>query len=100
MDVTKNRLAILTDLLFDIILILAPYPSISIREKFVSRKRNHCYSHNNCLDYLRCNVYCRDYTKSNGNRSKGKGKAIPLKPITGPEGSRKLRLPDFETMGT
>jgi hypothetical protein len=29
-----------------------------------------------------------------------KGKAIPLQAWTGPEGSRKLRLPDFMTIGT
>jgi hypothetical protein len=29
-----------------------------------------------------------------------KGKAIPLQTLTGPEGSRKLRLPDFKTFGT
>jgi hypothetical protein len=28
------------------------------------------------------------------------GKAIPLQPWTGPEGSRRLRLPDFTTIGT
>ena len=31
---------------------------------------------------------------------KGKGKASPLQTWTGPEGSRKLRLPDFKTIGT
>jgi len=31
---------------------------------------------------------------------KGKGKAIPLQAWTGPEGSRRLRLPDFKTTGT
>jgi len=31
---------------------------------------------------------------------KGKGKAIPLQAWTGPEGSRRLRLPDFNTIGT
>jgi len=31
---------------------------------------------------------------------KCKGKAIPLQALTGPEGSRKLRLPDFMTIGT
>jgi hypothetical protein len=31
---------------------------------------------------------------------KGKGKAIPLQAWTGPEVSRKLRLPDFMTIGT
>jgi hypothetical protein len=29
-----------------------------------------------------------------------KGKAIPLKAWTGPEDSRKLRLPDFKIIGT
>jgi hypothetical protein len=28
------------------------------------------------------------------------GKAIPLQALTGPEGSRRLRLPDFNTIGT
>jgi hypothetical protein len=31
---------------------------------------------------------------------KGKGKAIPLQAWTGPEGFRRLRLPDFTTIGT
>jgi len=30
---------------------------------------------------------------------KGKGKAIPLQAWTGPEGSRRLRLPDIKTIG-
>jgi len=30
----------------------------------------------------------------------GKGKAVPLQTWTGPECSRRLRLPDFETIGT
>jgi hypothetical protein len=29
-----------------------------------------------------------------------KGKAIPLQTWGGPEGSRRLRLPDFKTIGT
>ena len=29
-----------------------------------------------------------------------KGKAIPLQIWTGPEGSKRLRLPDFKTIGT
>jgi hypothetical protein len=29
-----------------------------------------------------------------------KGKAIPLQPLTGPERSRRLRLPDIKTIGT
>jgi len=37
--------------------------------------------------------------KIQGKRSK-KGKAIPLQAWTGPEGSRRLRLLDFKTVGT
>jgi len=29
-----------------------------------------------------------------------KGKAIPLQALTGPEGSRRLRFPDFKTIST
>jgi hypothetical protein len=36
-------------------------------------------------------------TKGNG---KGKDKAVPLQALTGPEGSRRLMLPDFKTIGT
>jgi hypothetical protein len=39
-------------------------------------------------------------TKHINTQCKGKGKAIPLQPLTGPEGSRRLRLPDFKTIGT
>jgi len=35
-----------------------------------------------------------------GYKYKGKGKAIPLQAWTGPEGSRRLRLPDFKTVDT
>jgi hypothetical protein len=28
------------------------------------------------------------------------GKVIPVQALTGPEGSRRLRLPDFKTVGT
>jgi hypothetical protein len=31
---------------------------------------------------------------------KGKGKSTLLQALTGPEGSRRLRLPDFKTIGT
>jgi hypothetical protein len=33
-------------------------------------------------------------------KGKGKGKAIPLQAWTGNEGSRRVRLPDFKTIGT
>jgi len=35
-----------------------------------------------------------------GTNSQGKGKAIPLQAWTGPEGSRRMRLPDFKTIDT
>jgi len=34
------------------------------------------------------------------SEDKGKGKAIPLQAWTDPESSRRLRLPDFKTIGT
>jgi len=34
------------------------------------------------------------------NNVKGKGKAIPFQAWAGPEGSRRLRIPDFKTVGT
>jgi len=37
------------------------------------------------------------WPSSGTSRCKGKGKAVPLQVWTGPEGSRKLRLPDFVT---
>jgi len=33
-------------------------------------------------------------------KCKGKGKTIPLQAWTDPEGSRRLRLPDFKKIGT
>jgi hypothetical protein len=38
--------------------------------------------------------------KSGYNTLCKKSKAIPLQAWTGPEGSRRLRLPDFKTIGT
>jgi len=40
------------------------------------------------------------YLDDGRGKGKGKGKAIPLQAWTGPEGSRRLRLPDFKTIGT
>jgi hypothetical protein len=44
----------------------------------------------NCLTPLKIIQFCKCV----------KGKAIPFQAWTGPEGSRKLRLPDFKTVGT
>jgi hypothetical protein len=34
------------------------------------------------------------------HKNSKKDKAIPLQVLAGPEGSRRLRLPDFKTIGT
>ena len=39
-------------------------------------------------------------SSSSNNSSSSKGKAIPLQACTGPEGSRRLRFPDFKTLST
>jgi hypothetical protein len=49
--------------------------------------------------FLTAEFWLRD--ESRVDRSgKGKGKAIPLQAWTGPEGSRRLRLPNFKTIST
>jgi len=50
--------------------------------------------------YIFLNGNYPDVTMSYQNRAKGKGKAAPLQAWTGPEGSRRLRHPDFKTIGT
>jgi hypothetical protein len=50
---------------------------------------------------LKFQTYClpsRSVYRYNGKgKGKGKGKAIPLQAWSGPEGSRKLRFPDYMT---
>jgi len=38
--------------------------------------------------------------KTDTSKDTGEGKAIPLQAWTGPESSRRLRFPDFKTIGT
>jgi hypothetical protein len=38
--------------------------------------------------------------ENNHQKKAVKGKAIPVQASTRPEGSRRLRLPDFKTIGT
>jgi hypothetical protein len=52
----------------------------------------------------RCSVSLKIWLRNAGKweskvfiESKGKGKAVPLQAWSGPEGSRKLRFPDFLT---
>jgi hypothetical protein len=46
------------------------------------------------------NKWCFEKNKQRLCSMSKKGKAIPLQAWTGPEGSRRLRLPDFKTIGT
>jgi hypothetical protein len=50
-------------------------------------------------NYLLCAAAVKRILRNIGSvgKGKGKGKAIPLQAWTGPEGSRRLRLPDFKT---
>jgi hypothetical protein len=43
---------------------------------------------------------CENTGLQYGKVGKGKGQAIPLQALTGPEDSTRLRLPDFKTIGT
>jgi hypothetical protein len=42
----------------------------------------------------------RPITETAQGQKANEGKAIPLQSWTGPEGSRRLRLPDFKIIGT
>jgi hypothetical protein len=45
--------------------------------------------------------YNKNYEhRTTNNTDIHKGKAIQLQPLTGPEGSSRLRLPDFKIIGT
>jgi len=59
------------------------------------------YSTDMCMHLLCVVLYCVG-TVLTPNRPfvRVKGKAIPLQAWTGPEGSRKLRIPDFKIIGT
>jgi len=45
-------------------------------------------------------IHRRDVNQVPLKDDKGKDKVIPLQAWTGPEGSRRLRFPDFKTIGT
>jgi hypothetical protein len=53
------------------------------------------------LSFLHCSDAARMiHSMRINNYNKGKGKAITLQAWTGPEVSRRFRLPDFKTIGT
>jgi len=49
---------------------------------------------------LNIQIICRPNTEHIGSTEQEIGKAIPLQAWTGPDGSRRLRLPNFKTIGT
>jgi hypothetical protein len=53
----------------------------------------------NFLFFIGLHKMCDTVSNVHG-KGKGKGKAIPLQAWTGPEESRRFRLPDFKTIGT
>jgi hypothetical protein len=52
-----------------------------------------------CIFHVVCSTTNKTLQLKVGE-GKGKGKAVPIQAWTGPEGSRRLRLPDFYTIGT
>jgi hypothetical protein len=59
----------------------------------------------NVMLYLHCLSFLylddqSDFATVSLQVTKGKGKSIPLQALTGPEFSRRLKLPDFKTIGT
>jgi len=54
---------------------------------------------NYCCHAKAINITCSEFLWVKG-KGKRKNKATPLQDWTGPEGSRRLRLPDFKTIGT
>jgi hypothetical protein len=58
---------------------------------FIIRKYNRLVS-----NFIFCTVHYNSKGKGKG-QGQGQGKAVPLQAWSGPEGSRKLRFPDYMT---
>jgi hypothetical protein len=57
------------------------------------------YKKRNQFCYVGPNLFLLIINFYRFSADKGKGEAIPLQALTGPEGPRRLRLPDFKTIG-
>jgi hypothetical protein len=53
-----------------------------------------CIKQSNTSDFKQ-GIWYNIFTVAEGYGGKGQGKAVPLQVWTGPQGSRRLRLPDF-----
>jgi hypothetical protein len=71
-------------------MVVPPYPLIQYPRFTAARKK---------IGKLK-NLTVHKFQKPPSELIEVKGKAIPLHAWTGTEGSRKLRLPDFKTIGT
>jgi hypothetical protein len=96
------------------------YPNIILHLLDKTTEHSHCYILNNslsngrkkgptpllhpirtpCIKDVSTNFFNCTMSHLNTVNGKGKGKAIPLQSWTAPEGSSRLRLPDFKTIGT
>ena len=77
------------------------FESTSLAKKKRERKRRLCYSvfRNQHTTFLKTVIPENGITKPSAHASTEfrKGKAVPLQAWSGPEGSRKLRFPDYMT---
>jgi hypothetical protein len=78
-------------------------------ESSVKREKNIVRIYSSILTGRKCNPHDCNNAFANAFYSSvfdgvrtgySKGKAIPLQALTGPEGSRRVRLPEFKTIGT
>jgi hypothetical protein len=74
------------------------YETESVQLKMEPSYKLLCYIATN--DPPLCSTQSQKSGANPGNTMKVKGEAIPLQSRTGPEGSRRLRFPDFKTIGT
>ena len=66
-------------------------------------RSSHTYSQSSDEEITKQVSVVRRFVRVNVSREaecKGKGKAIPLQAWSGPEGSKRMKLTDFKTIGT